>query len=164
MANTQRRFAVLGENTFKIVNRLMRNQTLCRLLVYADRDPLSPDKDDINGDELLHNYILISPRIPDEQEEQRSFTLAIFENYVLNKTNTEFKLCTIRFDVACPYEQWDLNENSLRPYLIMQEIDNMFNQKSLSGIGNLEFISSSPLTLTRQLAGYSMRYKINEFN
>ena len=39
MANTQRRFAVMGENTFRIANKLMSNQRICRLLKYHTRDP-----------------------------------------------------------------------------------------------------------------------------
>jgi len=31
---TQRRFAVMGLNTFKIANKLMSNPRLCRLLKY----------------------------------------------------------------------------------------------------------------------------------
>jgi hypothetical protein len=31
---TQRRFAVMGENSFKIANKLISNNTLCRLLKY----------------------------------------------------------------------------------------------------------------------------------
>ena len=37
--NTQRRFAVMGEHTFKIANKLMSNQRICRLLKYHTRDP-----------------------------------------------------------------------------------------------------------------------------
>jgi len=37
---TQRRFAVMGENTFRIANKLMSNSKLCRLLKYQTKDPL----------------------------------------------------------------------------------------------------------------------------
>ena len=53
--------------------------------------------------------------------------------------NPEFKLSTIIFDIACPYEEWQLNDRSLRPYLIMEEIDNMFNEAKMAGIGTLQF-------------------------
>jgi hypothetical protein len=38
--NSQRRFAVMGENLFKIANKLITNQKLCRLLKYQSPDPL----------------------------------------------------------------------------------------------------------------------------
>lgn len=40
----------------------------------------------------------------------------------------------------------------------------MFNQAKMSGIGNLQFVSSNALTLSPHLGGYSMLYSINEFN
>ena len=70
----------------------------------------------------------------------------------------------MRFDIACPYDEWILNGYSLRPYLIMQEIDIMFNQSKMAGIGNLQFHRADNLTLSPWIGGYSMRYKINEFN
>ena len=47
---------------------------------------------------------------------------------------------------------------------IMEEIDKMFNQGKLKGIGNLQFYRADNLTLSPWIGGYSMRYKINEFN
>ena len=48
--NTQRRFAVMGENTFLIANKLMKNQKICRLLKYPTKDPFL-DKDPVTGKE-----------------------------------------------------------------------------------------------------------------
>jgi len=93
-----------------------------------------------------------------------SYIVIIFNDYVVNSFNPEFKTSTLRFDIACPYDEWLLNEKSLRPYLIMQEIDTMFNGSKLSGIGNLQFVSATPLVLSPWIGGYSMRYRINEFN
>jgi len=57
-----------------------------------------------------------------------------------------------------------MDDQSLRPYLIMQEIDEMFNGAKMAGIGTLQFYRADPLTLTPWIGGYSMVYKINEFN
>jgi len=46
----------------------------------------------------------------------------------------------------------------------MEEIDKMFNEAHLKGIGTLQFYRADALTLTPQIGGYSMRYQINEFN
>jgi hypothetical protein len=71
---------------------------------------------------------------------------------------------TLRFDIACPYEEWMLDAQSLRPYLLMQEIDTIFNESKLAGIGTLQFYRADTLTLSPWIGGYSMKYKINEFN
>ena len=168
---TQRRFAVMGENTFKIANKLIGNNTICRLLKYQTRDPLKEidpvtgkPQPDIDGVDLLHKQILIVPKVFDDSTEKMSYVIAVFHSFVVNQLNTEFKVSTIRFDIACPYDEWVLNGQSLRPYLIMQEIDKEFNEKKMSGIGTLQFYRADPLVLSPFIGGYSMYYKINEFN
>ena len=65
--NTQRRFAVMGDNTFKIANKLMQNKRICRLLKYQTKDPFLPHdpitgkaQPDVDGVDLIHKQILIS--------------------------------------------------------------------------------------------------------
>ncbi len=161
---SQRRFAVMGENLFKIANKLVTNQKLCRLLKYQDPNPLNEEvHPDVRGTDLLHKQIVLIPKYPEDGIEY-SYVLAVFENFSINPNNPDFKLTRIRFDVVCPYTEWNINESSLRPYLIMEEIDKMFNQAKLSGIGNLQFVNATPLTLSPQIGGYSLFYQINEFN
>ena len=161
---SQRRFAVMGDNAFKVANKIMLNQKLCRLLKYQVKDPFSDKYDDIDGSELIHKQIQITPKLYDSNLEKMSYLIFVFDNFVVNPSNEDFKMTTVRFDIACPYDEWVLDGNSLRPYLIMQEIDTMFNQSKLSGIGNLQFLRAVPLTLSPQIGGYSMEYQINEFN
>lgn len=162
---SQRRFAVMGTNTFNIANKLMQNQRLCRLLKYQVRDPFDKEKyEDVDGVTLLNKQIMIVPKIFDDSTEKTSYVVAIFSNFVTNALNPDFKLSTVRFDVACPYDEWVLNDHSLRPYLMMQEIDDMFNQAQMAGIGTLQFVRAESIVLTPQIGGYSMLYQINEFN
>ena len=162
--NTQGRFAVMGENTFRIANKLMSNQRICRLLKYQVRSPFSEELEDVDGADLINKQILIIPKIYDGSNEKMSYITAIFDDFVVNQMNPEFKVSTVRFDIACPYDEWLLDEQSLRPYLLMQEVDTMFNQAKMAGIGNLQVYRADALTLSPQIGGYSMRYKINEFN
>ena len=161
----QRRFAVMGTNTFNIANKLMSNQRLCRLLKYQVRDPFNTEKyADVDGVSLLNKQIMIVPKIFDDSTEKTSYVVAIFSGFTVNQLNVDYKLSTVRFDVACPYDEWVLNEQSLRPYLMMQEIDNMFNGAQMAGIGTLQFVRADSIVLTPQIGGYSMLYQINEFN
>lgn len=163
---TQRRFAVMGNNTFKVANTVMLNQKVCRLLKYQTKNPFdnTPEQPDVDGVDLINKQILIVPKIYDDSIEKMSYVVIIFNDYVVSEINPEFKMSTLRFDIACPYDEWLLNEKSLRPYLIMQEIDTMFNGSKLSGIGTLQFVSATPLVLSPWIGGYSMKYKIHEFN
>lgn len=162
---TQRRFSVMGNNAFNMANKLMQNQRLCRLLKYQVRDPFDEEKYEyVDGLLLLNKQIMITPKIWDESTEKTSYIVALFDSFVTNAINPDYKVDTISFDVACPYDEWILNGSSLRPYLIMQEIDEMFNGAQMAGIGTLEFVRADRNVFTSQIGGYTMRYRINEFN
>lgn len=167
----QRRFAVMGTNTFKIANMIMSDKEICRLLKYQSKDPfLAEDpvtgkpQPDVDGVDLIHKQILIVPKVFDDSTEKMSYIISVFDDFVVNQINPEFKVSTLRFDIACPYDEWILNDRSLRPYLIMQRIDTIFNEAKMAGIGTLQFYRADNLTLSPYIGGYSMRYKINEFN
>ena len=132
--NTQRRFSIMGENTFLIANRIMQNQKICRLLKYQTKDPFknidpvtNKEQPDVDGLELINRQILIVPKVFDDSTEKMSYIVSVFDDFAVNPLNPDFKNSTVRFDIACPYDEWLLNERSLRPYLIMEEIDKMFN-------------------------------------
>jgi len=40
----------------------------------------------------------------------------------------------------------------------------MFNGAEMSGIGTLEFVRADRNVFTQQIGGYTMLYRINEFN
>lgn len=155
----------MGTNAFNIANKIVQNQKICRLLKYQTRDPFDEEKyPNVDGLDLLGKQILIVPKVFDDSTEKMSYIVAVFSNFIVNALNPDFKISTLRFDIACPYEEWMLNEQSLRPYLLMQEIDDTFNQAQMAGIGTLSFVRADALTLTPWIGGYSMIYQINEFN
>lgn len=162
---TQRRFAVMGTNAFNIANKLMQDQQLCRLLKYQVRDPFDEKKyENVDGVTLLNKQIMIIPKIWDESTEKCSYIVALFNTFVTNMLNPDYKIDTISFDVACPYDEWILNGQSLRPYLIMERIDELFNGAQMAGIGTLSFVRADRNVFTSQIGGYTMQYHINEFN
>ena len=162
---TQRRFSVMGTNAFNMANKLMQNQKLCRLLKYQVRDPFDEEKyENVDGVLLLNKQIMITPKIWDESTEKTSYIVALFNSFTVNLMNPDYKIDTIGIDVACPYDEWVLSGNSLRPYLIMEEIDRMFNGAEMAGIGTLEFVRADRNVFTSQIGGYTMQYRINEFN
>ena len=162
---TQRRFAVMGTNAFNMANKLMQNQKLCRLLKYQVRDPFNEEKyENVDGIYLLNKQIMITPKIWDESTEKTSYIVALFNSFVTNMMNPDYKIDTIGIDVACPYDEWVMDGQSLRPYLIMEEIDKMFNGAQMAGIGTLQFVRADRNVFTSQIGGYTMQYSINEFN
>ena len=162
---TQRRFAKMGNNIFKICETIMSNQKIMKLLKFSDADPLSHnDLSQEEIDDMLHKNLLITPKIPDDERIKESYVIVLLDNFSIDPVNQDFKVTEIRFDIICPLDEWLLNDSSLRPYLIMSEIDSLFNEKALEGIGNLSFEGANRLVVSPYLGGYSMNYGHYEFN
>jgi hypothetical protein len=64
----------------------------------------------------------------------------------------------IEFDIICHFDQWMLQDFQLRPYRIAAEIDSMFNNKHLTGIGTLQFSGATQIVLTNEYAGLCLMY------
>jgi len=58
-------------------------------------------------------------------------------------TNPAYRDNIISFDIVCHFDQWNLGNFALRPYKIAAEIDSMFNNKRLTGIGKIEFLGAN---------------------
>jgi hypothetical protein len=52
-----------------------------------------------------------------------------------------------------------MKDFELRPYKIAAEIDSMFNNKHLTGIGKLEFLGANQMILTDEYAGLCVMYQ-----
>ena len=81
-----------------------------------------------------------------------------FDNFTPNATNPEFRDNIIEFDIICHFDQWSMKDFKLRPYKIAAEIDSMFNDKHLTGIGTLQFLGANQMILTDEYAGLCLMY------
>lgn len=130
-----------------IVNMILKNDRLKKLLYYTTKDCL--DRPNLTEDESLELFgknIKIVPKIEmDEIAESKVYLVIGFNSFSPNMTNSEFRNNTIDFSIICPYELWSLGDFSLRPYKIAAELDSMFNNKHLTNIGKLEFISGKQI-------------------
>ena len=138
---------------------LLKNERIKRLLYYSTPNAL--DRDCLTEEQsigLFNKNIKLVPKIYVE-DELRNYILVRFRNFLPNQTNPEFRNNIIEFDILCPYEQWGLKDFQLRPYRIAAEIDSMFNNKHLTGIGTLEFNGADQMILNDHFAGICLTYK-----
>lgn len=102
-------------------------------------------------------YLKIVPKLYVD-EEAKSYIVISFDNFVPNATNPAFRDNVIEFDIICHFANWQLDGFDLRPFKIAAEIDSMFNNTHLSGIGTLEFLASTQTVLNENLAGIVLLY------
>lgn len=67
----------------------------------------------------MHKQIRIIPKVPEIDDEEMSFITIIFNQFLVNSLNADFKRSIVRFDIICPFDEWIVNDNNLRPYLLM---------------------------------------------
>ena len=67
----------------------------------------------------------------------------------------------VTFDIICHFDQWQLKDFQLRPYRIAAEIDSMFNNQHLTGIGELHFVGANQIIFNDEFAGLSLMYQAN---
>lgn len=140
-----------------IVEAILKNDRLCNLLYYTDKDCLEKPK--LTQEQrftLVGNQIKIVPRIQVDSE-MVNYVVITLDNFT-QSDNPEFRNCTISFDIICHLDIWNLGDYQLRPFLIAGELDKMFNNKHLTGIGELKFMGFNQNILNHNLSGYELIY------
>lgn len=142
-----------------IVDHILKNDRLKKMLHYTSKDCL--DKPKLTEDEtyeLFGKNIKIIPKLYVDGS-VLTYLIISFDNFTKNGTNPEFRDNVIEFDIICHFDQWHMKDFELRPYKIAAELDSMFNDKRLTGIGKLEFIGANRIILTDEYAGLCVMYQ-----
>lgn len=151
-------FLSINKDLDIIIGRILKNQRLQKLLYYPINNPL--DQKALNEDEqleLISKHIKIVPKLYIDGS-VLSYIIISFDNFIPNATNPEFRDNIISFDIVCHFDQWQLDDFNLRPYRIAAELDSIFNNTHLTGIGTLQFLGCNQLLLNEEFAGVSLMY------
>ena len=152
-------FLSIEKDMHLITNMMLRNPRLSKLLYYNSPDCL--DRPAIPEDkvyELFGKNIKIVPKLYVDNS-VLNYIIISFDNFTPNMTNPEFRDNIIEFDIICHFDQWKLKDFQLRPYKIAAEIDSMFDEKHLTGIGKLKFLGANQMILTDEFAGICLMYE-----
>lgn len=166
-------FLSIEKDTQSIVKKILENERLKKLLYYNTKDALVqsnltekqsvelliPHKEKI-GEQIIDVPSLIKfvPKVYVDEAEV-SYLIISFDNF-FPTNNPEFRDCVVEFDIICHFSLWNLDNMQLRPYKIAAELDSMFNNARLSGIGTLQFIGASNFNISgKEYAGISLLYQ-----
>ena len=141
-----------------IVNMIMKNDRLKKMLFYTSRDCL--DKPNVTEDdtfEMFGKQIKIVPKLYVDSS-VLNYIIISFDNFTPSG-NPEFRDNIIEFDIICHFDQWHMKDFALRPYKIAAELDTMFNEQHLTGIGTLQFLGANQMILTDEYAGLCLMYQ-----
>lgn len=151
----------IGENLQLIVKRLMANDTLIKYLYYSDPDPLS--KENLTGEEkrkeIFEKLIRITPRVGADETAKSIVVIRAISGINLGD-NPEFRNVTISVEIITPLTQWKLKSDNLRPYLIMGEIQESLDQKTVNGLGKMVGGDFELSFLTEEVSCFEMKFNI----
>ena len=142
-----------------IVDTIMKNERLKKLLFYTTKDCMK--KPNLTEDETIEMFgkqIKIVPKLTVDGS-VLNYIIVNFDNFTGNATNPEFRDNIIEFDIICHFDQWHMKDFELRPYKIAAELDSMFENKHLTGIGKLQFLGANQMILTDEYAGLCLMYQ-----
>ena len=152
-------FLALEKDMGIIVQMIMKNDRLKKMLYYTTKDCLDrPKLTKMQTNSLFGEQIKIIPKLYVDHS-VLNYIIISFDNFVPNRTNPEFRDNIIEFDIICHYDQWHMKDFELRPYKIAAELDSMFSEQHLTGIGKLEFNGANQILLTNEYAGLCITFR-----
>ena len=152
----------LGNNLFLVAKRLLENNKLCRLLVNSNMNPLDIPVN--NSFSLLNKNIKVVPKIDESEFNQESKIALVFPRGNLNDDNEEFKIVEMHILVYTTLDTWIINDENLRPFMIMSEIEKSLKNKRINGIGVMKYKGFDLSTLTDKISCYQMVFHIDVFD
>ena len=155
-----RQLQEMGENLQTIVKRLSKNQNLLKLLYYTDKNPLEqPDiSEETFKKEIYEKLVKIVPRLSPKETASSIIAFRVVNGRKNN--NAEFQNILINFEIFVPLTQWIIKNENLRPFLIMSEIEKSLDNKTINGLGKMEFGGFEINFLTDEMSCYSMDFNI----
>lgn len=155
----------LGPNLLKVAKKLTQNKELAMLLENTDLDPLNKEKHpgEVDGLKLLNSLIRVVPLLTTEEQNTKSKIVILFSggNITSNSDNENIEL-TIA--IYCPFKEWLITGDTIRPFAIMAEIRKSLQDKRINGLGEITYQGFNISTLTEEMGAYIMRFRINAFS
>jgi hypothetical protein len=162
------KFADLNEDINKTLLKLIDSQNLCKYLHYESNekelpDPLAlPDLTLEQRAKLIYTRIFPYPKIPDTKTDAGSY-LSVYMDYIKKGDSSHWKDSRLVFNIICHNSQLRL-DGKLRTYGILHEIDELFNNQRLFGIGKMQFYRGLVLRVNDSFSGYTIEYNIVDFS
>lgn len=152
-------FISIEKDMGTIVDMMLKNNRLKKLLYYNLENCLFQENltEDQSLELIEDGYIRMVPKLYVDKD-VLNYIIISFDNFTPNITNPEFRDNIISFDIICHFNQWQMPNFQLRPYKIAAEIDTLFNNRHLSGIGELQFLGANQILINDEFGGISLMY------
>lgn len=150
----------LNDITFNIVEKILQNETICKLIKYNDDDPLSQPSFDT--DTLLFDGVNPSFKKPDPELDKRAIINVYLYDTIPPSNGKGHRQERFYIDVICHLESQRI-KGGLRQYFIMEEIDKMFNGVRMDGVSDQKIADKGAMVIrpSEWHIGYTMKYEMS---
>ena len=149
-----------------MAKKLCKNDNLIMLLNNTDLDPLNKQThpETVDGFKFFNVLIRTTPLLMADEQTTRSKLVLLFEDGTPNPSNSDNENLTLVVEVLCPFKEWNIAGDDLRPFAIMAEVRKSLQDKRINGLGEIRYEGFLLSTLTEEMGAYTMRFSINAFN
>lgn len=149
---------MLNDNVTSALLALIQSENLCKLLSNDSDNPIDIDPLPEPSD-LINTHIFPFPKFPSTTTKTGSFINIIFDDFMLGDV-VSVKEGMVDFNVIVHNDLWYLNGGKLRPFMILTEIDKIFNNKRVFGLKKLQFHRGKFIIYNEDFSGYRVSYKL----
>ena len=149
-----------------MAKRLCKNENLVMLLNNTDLDPLNkqthPEK--VDGLDFFNTLIRTTPLMTADEQTTKSKLVLLYTNSNISSLNSDNENLIFIVEVLCPFKEWNIVGDDLRPFAIMAEVRKSLQDKKINGLGEIKYEGFTLSTLTGEMGSYTMRFRINAFS
>lgn len=155
-------FLGMSKDIAFIMNKILSNQAILKLLYYTTPDCLDPQKKpNLTSEQIKEMFtrkqISTIPSVTVDKE-KFSYLRVYCTDFTRTSDNDFYRDHIIEIRVICHFDTWTLQDMDLRPFRIAGEIDAMLDGARLSGIGQLLFLSADQDVYDEEFGGVTLRY------
>lgn len=136
------------------------------LLNNTDLDPLNkqthPEK--VDGLNFFNTLIRTTPLMTADEQSTKSKLVLLYTNSNISSLNSDNENLIFIVEVLCPFKEWNIVGDDLRPFAIMAEVRKSLQDKKINGLGEIKYEGFTLSTLTGEMGSYTMRFRINAFS
>lgn len=156
--------AEIGPLLYKIASTLLKDNNLKRLLFFSDSNPLDISRELPSDASILNTYIKVVPLVKEEESTTRGVLVIAVSDGIPSTSNTEFKNLRFEIFIYTPLSTWVINDITLRPFLIISEIEKTLADKRINNFGILQYDGFTRQYLSEHYSCYKMEFSLNAFN
>ncbi len=158
---TKSSFLNIAKDTSIIIDRIIKNQKILKLLYHTTSDSLK--KPDLTSEQIKSLFkekqISNIPTLKINAEGNKyNYIRVSYTDFYPNDYNPYYRDNVIEIKIICPFDCWDLGNFELRPYRIAGEIDALLQNTHLTGIGTLQLAQASQDIYDEVYGGITLTY------